>query len=258
MRPGRGRILEVADVAVSFGAVRALDGVSLEVREHQFAGLIGPNGAGKTTLFNVISGFVPPESGRVRLAGRRITDWSTTRRARAGLGRTFQNVGLNKAATVEENLDVAQKVSALRLELAEYLALRRPPSSASELGRNELIEVFGLRSYLDAPVNQLPQGLAKVVELVCVLLRRPRLLLLDEPSSGLSPEETERVGQVLRDVHARHGLTIFMIEHDMSLAMSVCEHIYVLNFGMLIAEGRPKDIRVNPQVIEAYLGQEAV
>lgn len=257
LAPGRGRMLEVVDVSVSFGAVRALTGVSLTVADRQFAGLIGPNGAGKTTLFNVISGFVQPTAGRLRLAGRRVTDWSPTRRARAGLSRTFQNVGLDKPATVEENLRAVQQVSTLRREALEWALPRRSADVQHRHEREEIIELLGLAEERNTPVAQLPMGLAKQVELGCALLRRPRLLLLDEPSSGLSNEETARLGQVLRDVHANRELAVLLIEHDMSLAMSLCEHLYVLDFGVPLADGTPEVIRANPKVVEAYLGQEA-
>ena len=256
--PGRGRVLDVAGVQVAFGAVRALDGVTLTVRDGAFVGLIGPNGAGKTTFFNVVSGFVTPTGGSVRLAGQRIDGWSPARRARAGLARTFQNIGLDKQATVADNLRVAREGGGLAGELRLSFGGRR--SSAGPAGEDRtaaLLERLELTEVLGERVDRLPVGTAKLVELVAVLARRPRLLLLDEPASGLGAQERARLGALLRDLHRAEGTTILMIEHDMALAMSTVEYVYVLNFGTLLAQGPPDVVRRNPAVIEAYLGKGA-
>ena len=237
-----------------FGALTALDDVSLRVPRRGFVGLIGPNGAGKTTLFNVVSGFVTPTQGDVRFRGARVTHWPAYRRARVGMARTFQNVGLDKSATVLENLNVALSVGSFRRELwsAVRPRARRGEDTTSQV--DEVVDLVDLRSILSVPVADLSTGTAKNVELACALLRRPRMLLLDEPSSGLGPDETNRLLELLRLIHGERDLAILMIEHDMRLTMRAVEYLYVLDFGRILAHGTPAEIRAHPEVIEAYLG----
>ncbi|HVW31504.1 MAG TPA: ATP-binding cassette domain-containing protein [Acidimicrobiia bacterium] len=253
--PGRGRVLDVAKVSVAFGAVKALDGVSLQVRDGEFVGLIGPNGAGKTTFFNVVSGFVRPSEGRIRLGGRRIDTLSPADRSRRGIARTFQNIGLDKAATVADNLRVARDGGPLTEELRRSFG--RSGRAAQQLHERAemLLDRLGLTATLPERVDTLSVGTAKLVELVAVLLRRPRLLLLDEPASGIGATERTKLGRLLRDLHRDEGLSVLMIEHDMALAMSTVDYLYVLDFGTLLSEGRPDEVRRDPRVIEAYLGR---
>ena len=249
------RVLEVVDVSVSFDAVDALAGVSLSVADGQFVGLIGPNGAGKTTLFNVVSGFVRPGGGRVRYCGRRVTDWPPQLRARAGIARTFQSVGLDKQATVRDNLLLAAEPGDIAATLRSIVQRRREGIDALPAGCQELVEGLGLTPALDEVVGVLPAGTAKLVELACAAASSPRLLLLDEPSSGLGPGERADLADALGIVRRAAGVSVLMIEHDMRLAMSLSDYVYVLNFGTLLAEGTPDEIRTDERVIDAYLGR---
>lgn len=262
-KPGRPRerprrpsryALDVKNLTVEFGTLRALENVSLRVPSGRFVGLIGPNGAGKTTLFNVISGFVTPRSGRVRFRGRRITHWPPHLRARVGLGRTFQSVGLDKKETVLENLHIALEVGGLLKELRSLALPRRESDVGSRILLQEVIELLDLAPILRERVASLSTGRAKIIELGCALLRRPSLLLLDEPSAGLGTVETDRMLSVLQRLRAAGQISVLMIEHDMRLAMQAVDYLYVLDFGQLLAEGTPETVRNDPGVIEAYLG----
>ena len=246
-------ILELSDITVRYGAVQALGDVSLTVDEGAFVGLIGPNGAGKTSLFNVISGFTKPYSGTSSFAGSPMPG-SPHRRARLGLVRTFQNVGLNRNATVDENLRAAVTTGTFRVELAD-LFFSSDDHEQQITDFAETHDMFELDKYRDMKVSDLSTGVAKMVELACAVLRKPRLLLLDEPSSGLSPDETDRLGVVLRQLHAESDMSILMIEHDMPLIMRSAEYMVCLDFGTVIARGAPAEVRNNQEVIDAYLGE---
>jgi branched-chain amino acid transport system ATP-binding protein len=243
----------LSEVTVSFDAVDALAGVSLTVGDGQSVGLIGPNGAGKTTLFNVISGYVRPRQGRVRYCGQRVTDWSPQMRARAGIARTFQNVGLDKHATVRDNLLLATEPSDIGSTLRSVVGRRQ--AAAIPAPCRDLVDRLGLAPSVDEVVGVLPAGIAKLVELVCATATNPRLLLLDEPSSGLGPGERARLTDALNVIRATSGISVLMIEHDMQLAMRLSDYLYVLNFGALLAHGTPQEIREDERVIEAYLGK---
>jgi len=250
--PGEQRraLLEAAAVSVRFGGVHALSAVDLRVEAGRITGLIGPNGAGKTTMFNVLTGLVSPTAGRVKLSGEDITRWSPHRRGRAGMARTFQRLELFARLNVEENLVAAWEAS--------------HPGAVFGRGRRErrtrVQEVLGLldlRGVAHRRAGELPTGQGRLVELGRALCTNPRVLLLDEPSSGLDAGETSRFRDVLLEVVGRGDEgepAVLLVEHDMALVMEVCDRITVLDFGVRIAEGTPGEIRSDPNVRAAYLG----
>jgi branched-chain amino acid transport system ATP-binding protein len=237
-------MLCVEDVAVSFGGVRALDGVTFELAPGAVTGLIGPNGAGKTTLFNVVMGLQRADSGAVVLEGRGLDRLGPKDRARLGIARTFQRLEVFGSLSVRENVLVAAEVH------RSWSGARDPsPREATE----ELLRRVGLVEHADVPANVVPTGLARLLELARALATQPKVLLLDEPSSGLDSAETAALGSLLLEL-ARSGMAILLVEHDMEFVMRVCAEVHVLNFGRLIAAGTPAEIAANVHVQEAYLG----
>ena len=251
-------LLEVEGVSVSFRGLKAVDDASLTVRSGQIVGLIGPNGAGKTTLFNAISGFVKPEVGSARFLGRELMSLPPHARARIGLGRTFQQIGLTKDLSVKENLLLAQHV------VADYPIVKglacTPKAFDIEASLNsraeQAIEALGFEAFTDTPVKSLSHGQQRLIELGCVLVTAPELLLLDEPSAGMSPGAVENLGERLRDIRDDLGRTVLLIEHHIPLVLDVCDYIYVLNFGKVLAHGTTDEIARKPEVIGAYFGEE--
>jgi branched-chain amino acid transport system ATP-binding protein len=239
-------LLDIDTVSVSFGGLLALDRASIHVEAGQVTGLIGPNGAGKTTLFNVITGLEQPSSGEVWLDGVAVTRTKRHKRARLGIARTFQRLEPFGSLTARENVLVA-------LEMRRRWATERyDPRTVAD----ELLEQVGISAVADRKVDSLPTGTARLVELARALGTAPRVLLLDEPSSGLDDDETDALGRLLLEL-AAGGLGILLVEHDMSFVMGTCAYIHVLDFGQIIAHGRPEAIRVDPEVQRAYLGTAA-
>ncbi len=235
-------MLRTDDVRVHFEGVRAIDGVSLSVDRGEILGLIGPNGAGKTTLVNVISGIQPPDAGTVWLGEDDITAWAPPRRARAGLGRTFQGARLFDRLSVEENVEAAAVSAGLR---------RRAARARTE----ELLAIFRLEDVAHRDASTLPHGTARRLGVARALAVAPIYVLLDEPAAGLDEEESRELVALLRDIRDRYEVGLVVIEHDVPLIMALCERIHVLHHGETLAVGAPAAIAKDPQVIDAYLGE---
>ncbi len=251
-----GALLSVQGVVMRFGGIVALGGVTFDVERGQICGLIGPNGSGKTTLFNCISGIYRHSKGDISFEGRSLTGMPRHRMAGLGIGRTFQNVALFNTMTVRDNMLVGAHhrgstgfvANALRLP-----ATRREEERARE-GMDELLDLLDLRAVADMPAGGLPFGTRKRVELARALIGRPKLLLLDEPAGGLNHGEVHELGALFRRVQKHFNLSILLVEHHMALVMSVSDKVVALEFGMKIAEGTPDQVRAEPEVIRAYLG----
>ena len=252
-------VLEVDDISIRFGGLQALGNVSVKAQELEIVGLIGPNGAGKTTLFNCITGYYRPNEGRVRFLGVDVTEIPIHERASMGMGRTFQQVGLVKGATVLENLITAQHTKVEYSAAAGILGAGNTWSEEKVLRQRamEILDLVGLAHLADRRVAGLPYGTMKNVEMAAVLATDPEILMLDEPTSGMGPEESHTFGDVLLRLRKELGLTVLMIEHHVPLVVAVCDYVYCLNFGQLLTEGKPEDVRTHPEVVTAYLGEEA-
>jgi branched-chain amino acid transport system ATP-binding protein len=253
-------VLSVRDLHLSFGGIKALQGVGFDAAPGRITAIIGPNGAGKTSLFNAISGFYRPDRGQVIFDGQDITALRPDRRAALGIARTFQNIALFRGMSVLDNIKLGAHT---RLNAGVFDALfyfGRARAEELELRRDieeRVIEFLELDLIRKAPVSALPYGLQKRVELGRALAMRPRLLMLDEPVAGMNREETADMARFILDVQEEFGTTILLVEHDMHLVMDICAHVVVLNFGQQIAAGPPETVRRDAGVIEAYLGAAA-
>jgi branched-chain amino acid transport system ATP-binding protein len=253
-------MLRVDDLHLSFGGIKALQGISFEAKAGEITGVIGPNGAGKTSLFNAISGFYTPDRGQVHFEGADITSMPPDRRAGLGIARTFQNIALFRGMTVLDNIKLGGHT---RLTANVWQALRyfgAAQREELELRRDleeRVIDFLEIDHIRKLPITMLSYGLQKRVELARALAMQPKVLLLDEPVAGMNREETADMARFILDVQERFGTTILLVEHDMHMVMDICSHIVVLNFGRQIASGTPAEVSRDAQVIEAYLGAAA-
>lgn len=250
-------LLEAVGVEKRYDKFVALGGVDLKVRAHTVHSVIGPNGAGKTSLFNTISGFYRPTGGSIRFQGEDITRMPAPRRARLGLGRSFQNIALFRGMTVLDNIKLGRHAHLRTNVLDALLYLGRARREEAELRRDieeRIIDFLEIDHIRHAPVAALSYGLQKRVEMARALAMQPRILMLDEPVAGMNREETEDMARFILDVRAEWGVTVLMVEHDMGMVMDLSDHVVVLNFGQVIAQGTPAVVQADPEVNRAYLG----
>ncbi|MBN1574206.1 MAG: ABC transporter ATP-binding protein [Deltaproteobacteria bacterium] len=253
-------ILKVKELSISFGGLRALKGVSFEVKEGGIFSIIGPNGAGKTTIFNCIGGQCRPDFGTIRFRDRDITGFRPHQVARLKIARSFQNMGLFPRMTVLENVLVGRHIHTAGGIFRSMLTLNRRCAKeeiAQRKAADGIIDLLNLISVRDKPAGGLPYGTKKTVELARAMAMEPELLLLDEPSGGMNVREREELKHRIKDIAVSKDITVVVVEHDMNLVMDISDEVLAVNFGEKIAQGTPEEIQRNPEVVRAYLGEEA-
>ena len=249
-------ILDVNNISLRFGGVKALTDISFNVREHEIRSIIGPNGAGKSSMLNCINGVYTPQEGSITFRGKKFSHMSSREVAEMGVARTFQNLALFKGMSVIDNIMTGRN---LKIKSNLFLqALRIGPAEREEIRHREFVEriidFLEIQAFRKTPVGQLPYGLQKRVDLGRALAMEPQVLLLDEPMAGMNVEEKQDMCRFILDVNDEFGTTIVLIEHDMSVVMDISDRVVVLDYGKKIGDGTPQDVRANPDVISAYLG----
>ena len=250
-------LLEVKNLSISFGGLKAVDNFQISIEKGQLYGLIGPNGAGKTTIFNLLTGVYKPDAGSIELAGVNITGRKTTEINQAGIARTFQNIRLFKDLSVLDNVKAGlhnhyrYSTTAGIFRFPSYFKVEKQMDERAM----ELLKVFGLDEECDYKASNLPYGKQRKLEIARALATKPKLLLLDEPAAGMNPNETAELMDTIRFVRDNFDMTILLIEHDMKLVSGICEELTVLNFGQVLCQGPTSSVLHNPEVVKAYLGE---
>ena len=250
-------MLEVKNIGISFGGLKAVDNFSLELQENELSGLIGPNGAGKTTIFNLLTGVYRPDNGSIRLDGKELTGKSIIEINQAGIARTFQNIRLFSNLSVLDNVKAGLHNHHSYSTFEGIFRLPRYRAQEKEMNRRaeELLSVFHLEQMAEVKAKNLPYGSQRKLEIARALATEPKLLLLDEPAAGMNPNETAELMETIQLVRKRFHMTILLIEHDMKLVSGICERLTVLNFGKLLKQGDTQEVLHNPEVVKAYLGE---